>query len=163
MFEIAGNTKIGMSFFTTVLPTKKPTAKKVQSESNKPLQTTSKLVCEETGVALYRNQIGSYYPLGGEKVRLDQAEMKKIKNFGTNGMKLMGFKPRDYLKVYHNIKHSYFIFPDEKKTTGGGQCTDALIKEMLAQDKVAIVKLIPRENSAVRFCAMVAQEEKVDP
>ena len=37
MFEIAGNTKIGMSFFTTVLPTKKPTAKKVQSESNKPL------------------------------------------------------------------------------------------------------------------------------
>ena len=84
MFEIGGNVKIGMSVFTTVLPTKKPTAKKVHSESNKPLQTTSKLVCEETGVALYRNQIGTYYPLGGEKVRLDQAEMKKIKNFGTN-------------------------------------------------------------------------------
>ena len=117
---------------------------------------TSKLVCEETGVALYRNQIGNYYPLGGEKVRLDQAEMKKIKNFGTNGMKLMGFKPRKSLQIFHNIKHSYFIFPDEKKTTGAGQCTDALIKEMLSQDKVAIVKLIPRENSTVRFCAMVA-------
>ena len=73
--------------------------------------------------------------------------MKKIKNFGTNGMKLMGFKPKSALKIYHNIKHSYFIFPDEKKTKGSQQCTDALIKEMLAQDKIAIVKFIPRENA----------------
>lgn len=120
MFEIAGSTKIGMSFFTTVMPAKKPTAKKVNAANNKPLQTTTKLVCEETGQALYRNQIGTYYPLGGEKIRLEQNEMKKIKNFGTNGMKLLGFKPRKYLQIYHNIKHSYFIFPDEKKTTGAG-------------------------------------------
>jgi ATP-dependent DNA helicase 2 subunit 1 len=44
--------------------------------------------------------------------------MKKIKNFGPNGMKLMGFKPKSSLKIYHNIKHSYFVFPDEKKTKG---------------------------------------------
>lgn len=96
-------------------------------------------------------------------MRLDQTEMRKIKNFGTNGMKLMGFKPRKYLQVYHNIKHSYFVFPDEKTTTGAGQCADALIKEMLAQDKIAIVKLIPRENSQVRFCAMLPQDERIDP
>jgi hypothetical protein len=30
-------------------------------------------------------------------------------------MTLMGFKPKNYLKIYHNIKHSYFVFPDEKK------------------------------------------------
>ena len=47
-------------------------------------------------------------------------------------MRLMGFKPKGSLKLYHNIKHSYFIFPDEKKTTGGSQCTDALIKEMIS-------------------------------
>lgn len=34
MFEIAGNTKIGMSFFTTVMPAKKPTAKKVHAKNN---------------------------------------------------------------------------------------------------------------------------------
>ena len=163
MFEIAGGTKIGMSFFTTVMPAKKPTARKVNAANNKPLQTTTKMVCEETGQALYRNQIGSYFPMGGEKIRLEQSEMKKVKNFGTNGMKLLGFKPRKYLQIFHNIKHSYFIYPDEKKTTGSGQCTDALIKEMLSQDKIAIVKLIPRENSQVRFCAMIAQDEKIDP
>jgi len=44
--------------------------------------------------------------------------MKKIKNFDAAGMKLMGFKPKSFLKVYHNIKHSYFMYPDEKKTKG---------------------------------------------
>ena len=71
MFEIAGGTKIGLSFFTTIMPAKKPGAKKVNKENNKPLQATTKFVCEETGHALYRNQIGTFYPLGGEKVRLD--------------------------------------------------------------------------------------------
>lgn len=37
MFEIAGGAKIGMSFFTTVMPAKKPAASKVNAENNKPL------------------------------------------------------------------------------------------------------------------------------
>lgn len=45
-------------------------------------------------------------------------DMKQIKFFDKVGMKLMGFKPRNKLKVYHNIKHSYFIYPDEKRITG---------------------------------------------
>jgi ATP-dependent DNA helicase 2 subunit 1 len=156
MFSISEGTKIGLSFFTTVMPAKKPIASKVNATNNKPLRATTKLVCQETGHALYQNQIGTYYPLGGEKVRIEPTEMKKIKNFDAAGMKLMGFKPKSYLKVYHNIKHSYFMYPDEKKTKGASQCTDALIKEMIAQDKIAIVKFIPRENSQVKFCAMIA-------
>ena len=69
--------------------------------------------------------------MGSEKVRFQQNEMKQIKMVSKEGMELMGFKDKSYLKVYHNIKHSYFIFPDEKKTSGGGQCSDALIKEMI--------------------------------
>jgi hypothetical protein len=34
---------------------------------------------------------------------------------------------------------------------------------MIAGDKIAIVKFTPRANAQVRFCAMVPQEEKVDP
>lgn len=131
-FEIAGGASIGMSFFTTVMPAKKATAVKVRARDHKPLKTTTKALCGDTGQALYPNQIGTYYPLGGEKVRLQTEEMKKIKNFAPPGMKLMGFKPRSYLKVYHNIKHSYFMYPDEKKTKGASQCSDALIKEMLS-------------------------------
>jgi hypothetical protein len=33
---------------------------------------------------------------------------------------------------------------------------------MIAMDRIAIVRFIPRENSTVRFCALVPQEEKYD-
>lgn len=52
----------------------------------------------------------------------------------------MGFKDRSFLKNYHNVKHSIFVYPDEKKATGSSQCADALIKEMIKHDKIAIVK-----------------------
>ena len=55
LFEISDGTKIGMSFFTTIMPVKKPGAKKVNKENNKLLQGTSKFVCEETGHSLYKN------------------------------------------------------------------------------------------------------------
>jgi hypothetical protein len=33
---------------------------------------------------------------------------------------------------------------------------------MIKSDKIAIVKFIPRENSTVKFCALIAQDESVD-
>ena len=74
----------------------------------------------------------------------------------------MGFKPKSYLKFYHNVKHSTFVYPDEKKVKGSSQCADALIKEMTKKDKVAIVRVQTRENAQVRFCALLPQDEKYD-
>ena len=88
-------------------------------------------------------------------MRITPEDVKQIKYFDAVGMKLMGFKPRSCLKVFHNIKHSYFIYPDEKRIVGSASVSDALIKEMLADDKIAIVRFIPRDNSVVRFCALV--------
>jgi hypothetical protein len=43
-------------------------------------------MCEESENILYRNQIGTFYPLGQEKVRILSDEMNKIRNFGEIGM-----------------------------------------------------------------------------
>ena len=137
------------------MPTKKPTAQKVNAVNNKQLRSTQRYICAETGAVLYKNQIGTFYPVGGEKVKMTPEDVKQIKFFDNVGMKLMGFKPRSSLKVHHNIKHSYFIYPDEKRVTGSSQVLDALIKEMIAEDKIAIVRFIPRDNSVVRFCALL--------
>ena len=67
--------------------------------------------------------------------------MKAIKKFDKIGMTLMGFKPKSYLKYYHNVKHSTFVYPDEIKVKGSSQWEDALIKEMTKKDKVAIVRV----------------------
>lgn len=106
--------------------------------------------------------MGTFYPVGNQKVEITQDEMRQIKKFDKVGMTLMGFKPRSYLKLYHNVKHSMFVFPDEKKVLGSSQCADALIKEMIAKDKISIVRVQVRENTSVRFCALLPQDESMD-
>ena len=101
--------------------------------------------------------MGTFYPVGKQKVEITQDEMRKIKKFDKVGMTLMGFKPLSYLKLYHNVKHSMFVFPDEKKISGSSQCADALIKEMIVKDKIAIVRVQVRDNTSVRFCALLPQ------
>lgn len=162
LFSITPKSQVAFSFYTTVMPAKKPAAARVHLANNKPLKSTQRFICQETGSVLYQNQIGSFYPVGGEKVSITPQDVKQIKYFDKTGMKLMGFKPRAALKVFHNIKHSYFVYPDEKRVTGSSQVIDALTQEMLREDKIAIVRFIPRDNSVVRFCALVPQQEKLD-
>ena len=88
--------------------------------------------------------------------------MRSVKKFDRVGITLMGFKPRSYLKPYHNVKHSTFVFPDETKVVGSQQCADALIKEMIRKEKIAIVRAQARDNASVKFCAMLPQEESYD-
>jgi len=58
------------------MPTKKPTAQKVNAENNKPLRNTQRFICAETGTVLYKNQISTFYPVGGEKVRITPDDVK---------------------------------------------------------------------------------------
>lgn len=77
-------------------------------------------------------------------------------------MTLVGFKPSHALKAYHNYRTSYFVYPDESHVKGSSQSFDALIKQMIAKDKVAIVKFIARKGTQLRFCALIPQEESYD-
>lgn len=61
---------------------------------------------------------------------INAEDIKQVKFFDKIGMKLMGFKPKACLKVFHNVKHSYFVYPDDKRITGSSQVADALIREM---------------------------------
>jgi len=64
---------------------------------------------------LYKPQIDTYFLVGNEKVKITSEEILFIKKFDRVGMTLMGFKPQSYLKVYHNVKHSTFLYPNERK------------------------------------------------
>ncbi len=58
----------------------------------------------------------------------------------------MGFKPKNYIKPYYNIRTSYFVYPDDEHVTGSSQFSDALIKELKLRNMVAIVKVVPRAS-----------------
>jgi ATP-dependent DNA helicase 2 subunit 1 len=119
-------------------------------------------ICKETGGILYQNQIGTFQAYGNIKIPFTKDEMKQIKTFDSQGIKLMGFKSIDSIKHYYNVRESYFIYPDENLTSGASQLCDALIKQLISKNKVAIVKFIPREGSNIRFCALIPQKEVFD-
>ena len=52
--------------------------------------------------------------IGNEKILFTKDEIEKIKTFDKPSLKLVGFKPIESLKPYHNIKNSYFICPDDE-------------------------------------------------
>lgn len=72
-------------------------------------------------------------------------------------MTLVGFKPRKKLKVYYNYRTSYFIYPDEERVVGSSAMFDALIKTMIEQEIMGIVKFIPKKGSQLRICALLPQ------
>ncbi len=76
---------------------------------------------------MYDEQIGTYYPLGGEKVKISKHDMNQVKSIEKPGITLLGFKPRNLIKPYHNIRTSYFIYPDEEHVSGSSQFFDGLI------------------------------------
>ena len=86
---------------------------------------------------------------------ITREDMKKIKNFDTPGLKLMGFKPQSKLKDYHNIRPSYFLYPDYKHVEGSSEVFDALIKTMKTNNTMAIARFQPKSISMVRFCALL--------
>jgi ATP-dependent DNA helicase 2 subunit 1 len=53
--------------------------------------------------------------------------MNKIKGMKKPGISLIGFKPKGLIKPYHNLRPSYFLYPDEEHVTGSSQFFDALI------------------------------------
>jgi len=161
-FALAPNLKIGMKVYTMIRATSRPYGVGLDAKTNKPLKTKSSYLCEETGAILEPKDIGTHFELGGEKVFFKKNDVNEIKKFDEPSMKLMGFKPRSRVKAYHNIRSSYFLYPDDERVSGSSQVVDAMIKQMIAKDKIAIVRFVPRATSAVRFCALFPQKESFD-
>ncbi len=95
---------------------------------------------------MFDGQIGTYYPLGGEKVKFSKEDMNKVKNIEPPGMTLIGFKSKKLIKPYHNLRTSYFLYPDEDHVTGSSQFCDSLINELTDRNLVGIAKIVPRNN-----------------
>jgi len=77
-------------------------------------------------------------------------------------IKFLGFKDKSELAFEDNVKHSFFIYPDEMAYSGSKRTFNALLKSMLAKKKIGIVLALTRRNSSPVFCAMLPQAEKVE-
>ena len=48
LFNLSPDSQIGLSFFSTILPAKKPNGYKVNAVNNKQLRSTQRFVCKDT-------------------------------------------------------------------------------------------------------------------
>eukprot|EP00808_Paulinella_micropora_P031528 g28399.t1 len=161
--ELAPGLHISVQMYVLLNMAKVASAGWLDSKTNDPLTCHTAYVCTETGAQLEEFQMRKYYPYGGEKVFFEAEEIKTIKNFGEPGLVLMGFKDHSRVKLYHNIKQPYFIYPNDASIKGSVVAFNALMMEMQQMNKVAICRLIFRKGSVPRFVALLPQMEKLDP
>jgi len=119
-------------------------------------------------------QIKHSFPYGDAPVFFEKEEINNIKAIdkpGTTqlviicvqqlidgylvaGIRLMGFKPISTLKHHYNLKHAYFIYPDDAAIRGSTITFTAILDRMLALHKIAICRWTPRANTPPKFVAL---------
>ncbi|OBZ72522.1 ATP-dependent DNA helicase II subunit 1 [Grifola frondosa] len=94
----------------------------------------------------------------GSRVFYNADEVRAFRTMGMEPIiKLLGFKSRKSLVFEDNVKHSFFIYPDEMSYSGSKRTFSALLKTMLNKKKIALVLALTRRNSSPIFCAMLPQ------
>lgn len=92
------------------------------------------------------------------------------------GIKILGYKDKFELQFEDNVKHAYFIYPDEsvgigryadspvslscapyQKYMGSTRTFLALLRTLVAKDKIAIARVVMRRNLSPAFCAILPQ------
>ncbi|KAI0656449.1 ku70-like protein [Cubamyces menziesii] len=111
---------------------------------------------KESSVGTRKVQLGS-------RVFYTADEVRSFRTLGLEpGIKLLGFKDRSELTFEDNVKHSYFIYPDEMSYSGSKRTFTALLRTMIEKGKIGIVLILTRRNASPAFCAVLPQAEKVD-
>lgn len=156
--QIDGVNKIGVKLYSLIKKFKKPGMITTDKEGIF-LRRLIKTVNAETGREVEPEKVETYWQLGDEKVKIDQTEIATLKNVCDISFALIGFKPRAFLDVTHNIRESIFIVPDDERVTNSSVFSDALIREMIKKDQIAIVKVRLSKAASMRFGALLPQLE----
>ncbi|EFA79065.1 ATP-dependent DNA helicase [Heterostelium album PN500] len=154
---------IGTQLYSLVSAATRSSPTMLDPASNLPIKTLTKNICMSSGTTLLPSQIAYCMYYGGEPVVFEKREVDSIRSLDRVGLTLLGFKPsKAALKRHRLVKHSNFLFPDEKSITGSTRALNALLDAMLSSDRVAIAKFLPRSNTSPRMVALVPQEEDED-
>lgn len=90
-------------------------------------------------------------------------DVTKFRTLGMEpGIKILGFKDADTLVFEDNIKHSYFLYPNDTVYKGSTAAFGALMSAMVTKGKIGLALGLFRRNSSPYFYAMVPQEEVLD-
>ena len=119
-------------------------------------------IAEDTARTVEKTEVRKAYKFGGEYVYFTPDEQKKLRDFGSPIIRVIGFKPRKMLPLWASVKKSTFIFPSEEDYVGSTRVFAALWQKLLKDDKVAIAWCVVRANAQPVLAAIMPSKERAD-
>ncbi|EQC34506.1 hypothetical protein SDRG_07834 [Saprolegnia diclina VS20] len=153
---------IGVELYALRIKQTKPSPLHLDAETNTPLKSETKWLCDSTGMYLTPDQMRKYIEYGKSRVYFTADDVVELKYFAAAGLQLLGFEPADHLKEHENVRAPYFIYPAEAYIEGSTVAFTALHTSMLTKKVMAIARLIARKNTPPRLVALVPQLEAYD-
>ncbi|KAL7418434.1 ATP-dependent DNA helicase II subunit 1 [Cryptotrichosporon argae] len=94
------------------------------------------------------------------RLQFTDSQIKEFRSMGQpTQIKILGFQSAKNLAVEDNIKHSYFIYPDESTFTGSTRTFSALLKSCLKLNRHALALCRLRANHTPEFAVLIPQAE----
>ncbi|KLT41005.1 SPOC domain-like protein [Cutaneotrichosporon oleaginosum] len=87
---------------------------------------------------------------------------EQIRSYKTLDIEPPRFQSPEHLVMTDNIKHSYFIYPDESTYTGSTRAFTALLRSCIKLDRHALALCRFRASSSPEFAVLVPQEETIN-
>jgi len=158
--SISDSHVLSLKMVTLVKPFVKPSATKLHAATNEPLTRERTVLCKVHGSVLQESDIFKAWEFGGSMVYFEPYELKHLKSdIGEDGLRLLGFKPAERLKPYHNLRAATFLEPSELRP-GSTTAVEALVTAMVRRDRMAICSL--RRGSSLRMAALLPQPRQLD-
>eukprot|EP01004_Peranema_trichophorum_P011030 NODE_987_length_2202_cov_40.947571_g843_i0.p1 GENE.NODE_987_length_2202_cov_40.947571_g843_i0~~NODE_987_length_2202_cov_40.947571_g843_i0.p1 ORF type:complete len:731 (-),score=149.25 NODE_987_length_2202_cov_40.947571_g843_i0:9-2057(-) len=155
--------ELAIQLYNPIMRTSKNKFKWLDPDTNRPLKTETRLICQTTASELLDGDLEYYYTYGGENIYIGKDELKEIRTLAKGpGLKILGFKPITRLKKYHSMTHSSFVYPNDGSVQGSSKLFWALHQKMLESNKLAIGLLVPRQNASPVYVALIPQKEVMD-
>ncbi|RKP25780.1 SPOC like C-terminal domain-containing protein [Syncephalis pseudoplumigaleata] len=176
-FRLTQYLVIGLRIFNLVYRRRKQTPKLVyhDRESSHRMQAQPQYVVQSTHEPVDKEELQYYYRLGGDKVQwaltvcdvdikvvFTEEEWKAMTDFGQPGVRLLGFKSQESLKLHHTVLPPWFAYPDEEAYSGSITAFTALLRVLAERRKVAIARMVMWANSEPRLVALLPQLEVRD-
>ncbi|KAK3124631.1 hypothetical protein QOZ80_7BG0589640 [Eleusine coracana subsp. coracana] len=155
-FAITNDVCIEVNTYALIRPTTPGTITWLDSISNLPLKTERSFICNDTG-ALLQDPQKRFQMYNDTVVKFSVRELSDVKRVSSHHLRLLGFKPLDYLKDYHNLRPSTFIYPNDENIFGSTRTFVALHSSMLRLGRFALA--FYGNPTRAQLVALVAQEE----
>eukprot|EP00123_Amoebidium_parasiticum_P010469 comp20126_c0_seq1/m.24846 comp20126_c0_seq1/g.24846 ORF comp20126_c0_seq1/g.24846 comp20126_c0_seq1/m.24846 type:complete len:641 (-) comp20126_c0_seq1:400-2322(-) len=161
-WKLGEGLEIGVGVYKLISEAKRNPFVWLERETNAELKLVTRNICPTTGAALTAHDLAKGYEYGGEMVHFEADEARQIKQSDIPGLVLLGFKPIDRLKIYHNIRTNDFIYPDETVIQGSTQPFAALHRQCLSLGRAPVCRILTRPNSTLRIAFLLPQPEEKD-